>query len=220
MHDRWFAASGAVLLHAEGEALWARYHWQAGDSDQARTHAEAALARATEPRQPLALLQAHRLLGELDTEAGVHDAAQTHLDAALTLADACQAPYERALILIALADLRAATSASKDARALLAEAHAICQPLDARLALARIATIQSRLAATPAAPTFPAGLSPREVEVLRLVAQGWTDRQVADHLFLSPRTINQHLRNIYNKLGVSTRNAAATFAHEHGLARR
>jgi ATP/maltotriose-dependent transcriptional regulator MalT len=217
MHDRWFAASGAVLLHAEGEALWARYHRQAGDPDQARTHAEAALAHATEPRQPLALLIAHRLLGELDTDAGAHDVAQTHLDIALALATACKAPYECALTLIVLADLRAATDASEDARALLDAAHAICAPLDARLALARIAAIQTRLAAPPVAPTWPAGLSVREVEVLRLVAQGLTDAEVAQRLFLSPRTVGQHLRSVYNKLGVSSRTAATRFAVEHGL---
>jgi DNA-binding CsgD family transcriptional regulator len=217
-HDRWFAASGAVLYRAEGEALWARYHRQAGDPDQARTHAEAALALATEPRQPLALLATHRLMGELDTDAGRYADAERHLADSLALADTCQAPYERALTLIALADLRAATGDSEDAGALLDEAHAICTPLGAMPALARIAAIQSRLAATPAAPSYPAGLSPREVEVLRLVAQGWTDAEVAARLFLSPRTINQHLRNIYNKLGVSTRAAATAFAYEHQLA--
>jgi DNA-binding CsgD family transcriptional regulator len=217
-HDRWFEESGAVLWRAEGEALWSRYHRQAGDPQQARIHAERALAHASEPRQPLALLAARRLLGELDTDTGAHDAAQTHLDAALTLATACAAPYERALTLLALADLRAATDDFDDARALLDEAMAVCEPLDARLALTRIAAIQTRLAATPATPAFPAGLSPREVEVLRLVAQGMTDRQVADHLFLSPRTISQHLRSIYNKLGVSSRAAATHFAVEEGIA--
>ena len=51
------------------------YHRQAGDMDRPTTHAERALAHATEPRQPLALLAAHRLLGELDTEAGRYDDA-------------------------------------------------------------------------------------------------------------------------------------------------
>jgi DNA-binding CsgD family transcriptional regulator len=217
-HDRWLGWSGAVLGRSEGQALWAQYHRQAGDPDQARIHAEAALALATAPRQPLALLAAHRLLGALDTDAGAHEAAQTHLDAALALADACEAPYQRALTLIALADLRAATSAPDDARALLDEAQAICAPLDARPALARIAALHAQLDVIPAVPTYPAGLSPREVEVLRLVAQGLTDRQVADHLFLSPRTVNQHLRSIYTKLGVSTRAAATHFAVQQGIA--
>jgi DNA-binding NarL/FixJ family response regulator len=68
------------------------------------------------------------------------------------------------------------------------------------------------------AASVPAGLSAREVEVLRLVAEGLTDAQVAERLYLSTRTVNQHLRSIYNKLGVSTRAAATRFAVEHGLA--
>ena len=68
------------------------------------------------------------------------------------------------------------------------------------------------------ASDLPAGLTAREAEVLRLVAQGWTSRQVATHLSLSPRTINQHLRSIYNKLGVSSRAAANHFAVERGIA--
>ena len=70
----------------------------------------------------------------------------------------------------------------------------------------------------PAATGYPAGLTAREAEVLRLVAQGLTDAQVAERLYLSPRTVGQHLRSIYNKLGVSTRLAATRFALEHHLA--
>ena len=81
MHDHWLAWSGAVLGQSEGQALWAQYHRQAGDADEARDHAERALAHATEPRQPLALIAAHRLLGELDTDTGRFDIAQEHLDA-------------------------------------------------------------------------------------------------------------------------------------------
>lgn len=66
-------------------------------------------------------------------------------------------------------------------------------------------------------PRPPAGLSAREAEVLRLIAHGLTNRQVAEQLFLSPRTVEQHLRSIYGKLGVATRAAAATFAATHGL---
>jgi DNA-binding CsgD family transcriptional regulator/tetratricopeptide (TPR) repeat protein len=60
-------------------------------------------------------------------------------------------------------------------------------------------------------------LTDREVEVLRLVATGRTDAQVAEQLVLSIRTINSHLRSIYSKLGVNTRTAASRYAVEHGL---
>lgn len=66
--------------------------------------------------------------------------------------------------------------------------------------------------------TYPAGLTPREVEVLRLVAQGLSDHEVAEKLVLSPRTINAHLTSIYSKLDVNSRVAATRFAMEHGLA--
>ena len=63
----------------------------------------------------------------------------------------------------------------------------------------------------------PAGLSPRELEVLRLVARGLTDAEVGVRLFISPRTVARHLQSIYNKLGVNSRTAAAAFAYERGL---
>ncbi|MGH2544876.1 MAG: tetratricopeptide repeat protein, partial [Ardenticatenaceae bacterium] len=63
----------------------------------------------------------------------------------------------------------------------------------------------------------PAGLTDREIEVLRLVAQGLTDAQVAQRLVVSPRTVNSHLRSIYSKLDVTSRSAATRYALEHHL---
>jgi DNA-binding NarL/FixJ family response regulator len=57
----------------------------------------------------------------------------------------------------------------------------------------------------------------REVEVLKLVAEGLTNPQVAKELFLSPRTVQRHLNSVYKKLGVSSRAAATRFASEHQL---
>jgi DNA-binding NarL/FixJ family response regulator len=54
--------------------------------------------------------------------------------------------------------------------------------------------------------------------VLRLVAMGLTDAQVAEQLVISPRTVTSHLTSIYGKISVSTRTAAARYAIEHGLA--
>jgi predicted ATPase/DNA-binding NarL/FixJ family response regulator len=66
-------------------------------------------------------------------------------------------------------------------------------------------------------PKERAGLSERELEVLRLVAQGLTDPQVASRLYISPRTVNRHLGSIYRKLGVPSRAAAAKAAVERDL---
>jgi DNA-binding NarL/FixJ family response regulator len=63
----------------------------------------------------------------------------------------------------------------------------------------------------------PGGLSPREVEVLRLVASGRSNPQVAAELFLSEKTVARHLSNIFTKLDVGSRTAAAAFAYQHGL---
>jgi DNA-binding NarL/FixJ family response regulator len=70
----------------------------------------------------------------------------------------------------------------------------------------------------PKAPAYPDGLSAREVEVLRLVAQGLTDAQVAEQLVISPRTVNTHLTSIFSKIQVSSRGAATRYAIEHDLA--
>jgi HD-GYP domain-containing protein (c-di-GMP phosphodiesterase class II)/DNA-binding CsgD family transcriptional regulator len=67
--------------------------------------------------------------------------------------------------------------------------------------------------------TWPAGLSDREVEVLRLVARGLSNRAIAGRLHISPRTAEHHVQHIYTKIGGSTRAAAAMFAMEHGLLR-
>jgi DNA-binding NarL/FixJ family response regulator len=66
---------------------------------------------------------------------------------------------------------------------------------------------------------WPAGLSDREVEVLRLLATGSANRAIAQALVISPRTAEHHVQHIYGKIGVSTRAAAAMFAMQHGLLR-
>jgi ATP/maltotriose-dependent transcriptional regulator MalT len=72
----------------------------------------------------------------------------------------------------------------------------------------------SPAAPPPQPPTLPAGLTAREVEVLRLLAQGWTDAQIAEHLVISLRTVNRHTTSLYSKLGVSSRAAATRSALE------
>ena len=78
--------------------------------------------------------------------------------------------------------------------------------------------LDARGPSTDAADTpLPAGLTAREAEVLRLVAAGHTNKQVAAVLFLSDKTIARHLSNVFAKVGVSTRAAATAFAFENGL---
>jgi len=63
----------------------------------------------------------------------------------------------------------------------------------------------------------PAGLSEREVEVLRLMASGRSNREMAEVLFISPKTVGHHVQHIYDKLGISTRVGATLFALQHGV---
>lgn len=67
------------------------------------------------------------------------------------------------------------------------------------------------------APTYPDDLTAREVEVLRWLAQGLTDAQIAEQLVVSPRTVSNHLTSIYRKIQVSSRSAATRYALEHHL---
>jgi DNA-binding CsgD family transcriptional regulator/tetratricopeptide (TPR) repeat protein len=66
-------------------------------------------------------------------------------------------------------------------------------------------------------PTPPAGLSPREVEVLRLIAAGRASKEIADELVLSVRTVERHITHIYEKIGARGRADATAFALKHGL---
>ncbi len=91
------------------------------------------------------------------------------------------------------------------------------------LGLTRLADQARGLLATATVPAPPVrfgtphGLSAREMDVLRLIVAGRTDREIAEELFISKRTVTTHVSNIFNKLGLSTRAEAAAFAVRHEL---
>ena len=90
------------------------------------------------------------------------------------------------------------------------------ETVDAARALANALTT----GATKATPVPPAshGLTPREAEVLRLIAAGRTNQQIGEALFISPRTAQNHVTHVLAKLDLPSRTAAAAYAHTHGLA--
>ncbi len=103
-------------------------------------------------------------------------------------------------------------------RALGDEQSAVAELAAARRALAELgARPAEQEAAALIRPALPSGLTEREVEVLRLVAAGKTNAEIAAQLFLSQKTVGRHLSNIFAKVDVTTRTAAAAFAHEHQL---
>ena len=84
------------------------------------------------------------------------------------------------------------------------------------------AALAVRAEPAPASPTaggqaLPHGLTERELEVLRLLAAGRSNREIGDDLFISPATAARHIANIYAKLNVESRAAATAFVHQQGL---
>ncbi|MDQ2683194.1 MAG: LuxR C-terminal-related transcriptional regulator [Chloroflexota bacterium] len=101
------------------------------------------------------------------------------------------------------------------------EAHAAGRALSTDAACAEaLAALDRILVPAPAAqpsPELALGLTAREMDVLRLITAGRTDREIADELFISPRTAQTHVSNLLGKLGVSKRSEAAVIAVRHGL---
>ncbi len=217
--DTWLAWSGSVLGRADAHLAWAAYHRSTGNHVNARARAEQASIAGEAPRQPMALLAAHRFLGECDLTDGRFAEAEAYLTEALALAVATGAEHERALTLLSQADLLLTQGRTTDARALVEAARARCLSMNATLTLDRIAQLDARLpGTTSAAPNVrPAGLTPREADVLRLLATGLSNAEIAERLSLSSRTIDTHLTSVYGKLGVTSRGAAIRFALDHAL---
>jgi DNA-binding CsgD family transcriptional regulator len=218
--ERWLDWSGGIFGRAGVHLGWAAYHRVTGNGDAAWAQADLALAAAGTPRQPLVLIVAHRLLGGFALAAGRLDEAGRQLSAAMALADACGARHERAMILLAQGELARVQGDHASARAHVATVRDLCIPMGAALTLAGADALAARLPAIPAggSSSLPAGLTVREGEVLRELAAGLSNAEIAALLSLSPRTVNAHLTTIYSKLGVATRGAAIRFALDHGLA--
>ncbi|MBL9014763.1 MAG: HD domain-containing protein [Myxococcales bacterium] len=102
-------------------------------------------------------------------------------------------------------------------------ADAAARELRAEVAAGRVdretcaAVLDAAGVATSRLPSWPAQLTDREVEVLRLVARGQSNKQIAAKLGISPKTVQHHVAHVYAKIGVGSRAGAAIFATEHGL---
>jgi non-specific serine/threonine protein kinase len=116
--------------------------------------------------------------------------------------------------------LRAALGDERFERA-SSEGRSLSQGAAVTEALAFAQAVAQSADATPTTPpiaAWPAGLSEREVEVLRLLAAGRSNREIADALVISLNTVARHVSNIFDKVGAQNRTEAAAFAHRHGLA--
>lgn len=214
---RWLEWSNATLGRSEYEVSRARLAIRQGDAEGAKMLAGHAIERALTPRQPLALLHARRCLGDLLTSEGRRELARVELADALSLADDVESPFERARVLISLAAAQEACD-NTDATRMAAEARATFEALGAAPDLAHADKVLAALAPNPLEREAHLGLTNRELDVLRLAAQGLTDVEIGERLYISSRTVSQHLRSIYGKLQIRSRAAATRFAIEHDLA--
>ena len=133
--------------------------------------------------------------------------------------DAIGQPYRLARTLLSAAEADAAAGDRATAGDRLRRAAALAEPLGARPLSERIDALARRvgLAQGAPAPAPTLGLTPRELEVLRHLAAGRSNREIADELFISVKTVSVHVSNILGKLGVAGRGAAAATAHRLGL---
>ncbi|MCH7621972.1 MAG: hypothetical protein IH870_08750, partial [Chloroflexi bacterium] len=166
-------------------------------------------------------LAADRLLGLLSQTVGNLDQAVAHFEDALTFCGKAGYRPELAWTCHDYADTllkRGIPGDREKAVSLLDESLAISSELGMRPLMERVADLQERAASQPAKPpAYPDGLTQREVEVLQLIAAGRTDREIADELFISVRTVGYHVGNILNKTAVANRTEAAAYATRRGL---
>ncbi len=193
------------LLPAAVEVLLA-----SGDVERARPLAEELSSLASSVGAPALAAAAAQALGAVELAAGDASGALPYLRKAHQLWAQASAPYDAAVARLLVGRCLLALSDPSSAERELSAARTVFRQVGA----APLADLASALLA-PA--SLPGGLTAREVEVLRLVASGRSNPQIAGELVLSEKTVARHLSNIFGKLDVGSRTAAAAYAFEHGL---
>jgi DNA-binding CsgD family transcriptional regulator len=183
-----------------------------GDLEAARTAAGELDAIASDANALVLAASAATVRGSLLLAEGDVPAALASLRRANASWQELRLPYEGARARMAFGIALRAAGDEDDARLELRAALAAFE----RLGAVGDAAEASDLLGGPKA--LPAGLSAREAEVLRLVASGKTNRDIAVELVISEHTVARHLQNMFVKLGVTSRSAATAFAFEHDLA--
>ncbi|MDQ4079018.1 MAG: AAA family ATPase [Chloroflexota bacterium] len=188
----------------------------------ARACAQALASVASGTTNPEALAGLAHALGECALLEGDALQATLHFNQSLELLSRLEVPFARAQTQVRAAVALAATGEREAAVERLSKAYRIARKLGARPLVTRTVqemaalgeSVERRLGRRAAAHLQHAGLSRRELEVLRLVSKGWTSREIAHELFLSPRTVEMYVGNILTKLNCRSRAEATHKAHE------
>jgi len=214
-------AATAIVARALDEQPWNRL----ARARLLPARVQIALAADDIPVAVAALEELESIAAEFDTamlhavtcsSRGRIQLAQRDADACATLRTAVRlwqsldVPYEVATARMLLAQACSDTGDDVTAATMFELAETLFLQLGARLDARQIRDLTGR-------PNLPAGLTPREAEVLRLVAAGRSNRELAAELYLSEKTVKRHISNIFTKIGASSRSAATAFAFEHHL---
>ena len=195
---------------------------QRGDRSAAEEHYAHILALGQRGTMLFTVSSVDRLLGLLSQTMGDLDQAATHFEEALSFCRNAGYRPELAWTCCDYADALSEGNATGDrtkAKVLLDESLAISTELGMRPLMERVTERVERLQSQPSpAPAYPDGLTQREVEVLRLIAAGKTDREIAEDLIIGVRTVSTHVGNILNKTNAANRAEAASYATRHELA--
>ena len=194
-----------------------------GDVPAARAAADELTASAKAAGAPLLHGMATRAEGAVLLAEGNTRAALGSLRTSWTTWQRLEAPYEAARARVLIGQACWALRDEATANIELDAARRVFGDLGASPDLRRVDELARQLAAPrdggmgAAAESGVAGLTAREVEVLRLIATGKSNRAIAGDLVISEKTVARHVSNIFNKLDVSSRSAATAYAYEHGL---
>ncbi len=179
---------------------------------EARALAEAGAALGWE----VVTARAERALGRVLVAGDDTAGATAHLDRALTAFARLEMPLEAGRTRLSLAGCLGASdreSAAHEARAALATFQRLGAAPDTDRAAALLRELGDR--GGRAAPRGAGGLTARELEVLRLLGEGLSNRQIGDRLYLTVKTVEHHVRGVFLKLGVTSRAGAAAYAARH-----
>jgi ATP/maltotriose-dependent transcriptional regulator MalT len=192
----------SVLERFPALELRGRAAARAGDAAAARATAEELARDAERLGTPYMRGRSRLVTADVLRAAGDHDGVRRAAEDAVDLFGRCAAPYDAARARLVLAE---------GLRALGRDERAAAEERAAREGLARLRAVR------PDAAAATEELSPRETEILRLVAQGLGDAEIAARLFLSPHTVHRHVANVRAKLRTPSRAAAVAYATRHGL---